>query len=173
MATHYELLGVRPDASVEEIQRAYRLLARRHHPDVQPGGDRTTMAAINGAWEVLRDPARRRSYDRAIGAPRPEARPAPPPTPDWEPLAWDTDDDLDPQDLSDEPLAPARRGPADMLVMTPVLLFLLAVATFFFAMMSGSNTLRTLAILLVPLSGFGFVLAPLFVMVRSRDRSRD
>ena len=51
MATHYDVLGVAPGATAEEIQRAYRLLALRHHPDVAPDADQSAMAAINGAWE--------------------------------------------------------------------------------------------------------------------------
>ena len=176
MRTHYDLLGVGPDASVEEIQRAYRLLALRHHPDVAPDADRETMAAINGAWEVLGDPDRRRTYDAALrGGPATDTGPEPPPTAPppgtgWQPFDWDTDDGTDPEDLSDEPYAPAERKPADLLVMTPVLLVVAAVCVFFFSIMSGSEALRTFAILLVPLAGVGFVMAPLIVMLRARGR---
>jgi curved DNA-binding protein CbpA len=68
VATHYELLGVAPGASHYEIQRAYRQLARDHHPDTFAGASsaaseqaREIMAAINAAWTVLGDPARRRA----------------------------------------------------------------------------------------------------------------
>lgn len=173
MATYYEILGVGPDASTEEIQRAYRTLARRHHPDVAPDADRVTMATINAAWAVLGDPGRRRIYDTALGGPEPAARPAPPPGSDWEPFPYEDDDDLDPEDLSDEPYAPAQRRPSDHLVMTPVLLALTAVGTFFLSIMSGSAGLRTFSILLVPVAALGFVMAPLFVMLRSRSRSPE
>ena len=172
MATYYELLGVDPDASAEEIQRAYRLLARRHHPDVAPDADRATMAAINGAWAVLSDPARRRNYDAGLGHPDPPPRSAPPADPGWQPFDYD-EDDLDPADLSDEPYTIPARRPSDHLIMTPVLLMLAAVAAFSFSVMSGSTGLRTFSILLVPVSGIGFVAAPLFVMLRSRSRSRQ
>ncbi len=172
MATYYEVLGVEPDATTEEIQRAYRVQARRHHPDVAPGADRATMAAINGAWAVLGDPGRRRVYDAALGRPEPPPRPAPPRVSDWEPLPYD-DDELDPEDLSDEPYVPATRRPSDHLVMTPVLLAVTAVGVFFLSIMSGSAGLRTFSILLVPVSGVGFVLAPLIVMLRSKSRSRE
>lgn len=174
MATHYERLGVGPEATAEEIQRAYRLLALRHHPDVAPDADRATMAAINGAWDILRDPDRRRTYDASIrepGAP-PHAEPPPaepPPGPGWAPLEWDTDE-ADPEDLSDEPYAPVDRRPTDVLVMAPVLLVLVAVPVFFFSLMAGSSGLRTFAILLLPVAALGFVMAPLLVMLRSRSR---
>ena len=173
MATHYEVLGVEPDAGFEEIQRAYRLLALRHHPDVAPDADPSTMAAINGAWSVLSDPVRRHNYDFELGHPDPPPRPAPPrPEDGWQPLD-DDDDETDPETLSDEPYAPAQRRPSDMLVMTPVLLVLGAVGLFFFSIMAGSSALRTFSMVLVPVSGVGFVMAPLMVMLRSRDRSGE
>jgi len=169
VATHYELLGVESDASQEEIQRAYRLLALRHHPDVAPEADPADMAAINGAWAVLSDPHRRRAYDAALGRPDPAPTARPTPETGWQPLD-DEDDDLDPEDLSDEPYAPAERRPSDVLVMTPVLLALAAVGLFFFSVMSGSTGLRTFSMVLVPVAGVGFVMAPLMVMLRSRNR---
>ena len=173
MATHYEILGIEPDAGFEEIQRAYRLLALRHHPDVAPDTDPATMAAINGAWAVLSDPVRRHNYDFELGHPEAPPRPAPPPpASDWQPL-YDDDDDADPEDLSDEPYAPAARRPSDLLVMTPVLMVVSAVGLFFLSIMSGSNGLRTFSMVLVPVSGIGFVMAPLMVMLRSRDRSGE
>ena len=171
MPTHYDLLGVTPDATTEEIQRAYRLLALRHHPDVAPDADQAVMTTINGAWSVLSDPARRRTYDAALGQPEAAARPTPPPATGWEPLAYDDEDDVDPEDLSDDPYAPVEHRPSDMLVMTPVLLAVGAVGLFFVSVMSGSNGLRTFSMLLVPVSGLGFVMAPLIVMLRSRNRS--
>jgi len=175
VATHYELLGVGPTAPLDEIQRAYRLLALRHHPDVAPDADSETMATINAAWDVLRDPRRRRDYDRALGepAPSPSARPRPAPSPDraWRPLDDDDDDDVDPEDLDDAPYVRVPDTPSDHLVMTPVLLLLVAGGMFFFAMIAGSTMLRTLAIMLVPVAGVGFIMAPLFVMMRSRSRS--
>jgi hypothetical protein len=64
-ATHYETLGVRADATTAEIRDAYRALARRHHPDRGPV-DTGAMAAINEAYRVLGDPARRAVYDAAL-----------------------------------------------------------------------------------------------------------
>ena len=86
--THYEQLGVTPLAGRDQIRLAYRDLARRYHPDSQAGSSER-MAAINEAWRVLGDPARRAVYDahlRSSGsaspqsersAAAPSARPAP------------------------------------------------------------------------------------------------
>lgn len=55
-----------PDATAAEIRSAYRRLAREHHPDARGGAASAEMAAINEAWHVLSDPARRVRYDAAL-----------------------------------------------------------------------------------------------------------
>jgi len=63
----YSLLGLAPGASSADIKRAYRRLARRYHPDINPG-DRaaeTLYRRISDAYETLVDPERRRAYDAA------------------------------------------------------------------------------------------------------------
>ncbi len=60
----YALLGVRRDASAEEIKRAYRKLAREHHPDVSgEDGSEERFKEVTAAYEILSDPAKRRQYD--------------------------------------------------------------------------------------------------------------
>lgn len=61
---HYETLQVSPRADAEVIEAAYRVLARRLHPDRNPSPTATAaMAQLNAAWETLRDPVRRAAYD--------------------------------------------------------------------------------------------------------------
>ena len=62
-ADHYRILQVDPGADVEVIQAAYRVLARRFHPDL--AGDDATMKRLNEAWEILGHKDRRAEYDRA------------------------------------------------------------------------------------------------------------
>jgi molecular chaperone DnaJ len=68
--THYDTLRVAPSASGAEIRDAYRRLAREHHPDhrVASGSaaDSISMPAINEAYRVLGDPARRAVYDAGL-----------------------------------------------------------------------------------------------------------
>jgi len=65
-ADPYKVLQVDSEAEDEVIQAAYRRLAQKYHPDVASGPDAAArMAAINAAWEVLRDPTRRAAHDLA------------------------------------------------------------------------------------------------------------
>jgi len=64
---YYVILGLRPGASEGDIRRAYRRLARKYHPDINPG-DQTAEALfrqIVEAYETLIDPERRLQYDRS------------------------------------------------------------------------------------------------------------
>ena len=65
---YYETLGLKRDASPEQIQRAYRRLARQYHPDVNKSvGAAEKFKHINEAYEVLKDPQKRQRYDQ-LGA---------------------------------------------------------------------------------------------------------
>ena len=63
---YYEILGIKRDASQKEVKSAYRRLARKHHPDVNPGdkGAEGRFKEINQAFEVLSDAEKRAKYDR-------------------------------------------------------------------------------------------------------------
>ena len=65
MADPYEVLGVSPDASLEELKRAWRSAARKWHPDRNPSEEAAArFKEVAAAWEELSDPARRARLDR-------------------------------------------------------------------------------------------------------------
>src|SRR2546426_9465554 len=66
---YYSTLGVAKTANAKEIKQAYRKLARKHHPDVNPGDKaaESKFKGINEAYEVLGDPDKRKKYDE-LGA---------------------------------------------------------------------------------------------------------
>jgi len=69
-ATPYEVLGVSPTASQDDLRRAYRRLMRETHPDT--GGDAARFTAVQVAWERVGDPDDRAAYDRGRPAARDE-----------------------------------------------------------------------------------------------------
>jgi DnaJ-class molecular chaperone len=75
--TPYEVLGVKPDASADEIRKVYRKLAKQFHPDLNPGKPEAEarFKSISAAYDLLSDPEKRARYDRGeideTGAERP------------------------------------------------------------------------------------------------------
>jgi DnaJ-class molecular chaperone len=62
---YYVILGIPVDADDESIRHAFRMLARRFHPDAGAGSSAEKFHRIFEAYETLRDPARRAAYDRS------------------------------------------------------------------------------------------------------------
>lgn len=63
--THYTTLGVSRDATADEIRAAWRVVARRLHPD-RPGGDAAAFAEASAAYNVIGDFYERQSYDTEL-----------------------------------------------------------------------------------------------------------
>lgn len=74
MNTLYEILEVSENASKEVIEKAYRVLAKKYHPDLQTPENKqiaeTKMKQINEAYDVLSNEEKRRAYDEELGAKR-------------------------------------------------------------------------------------------------------
>lgn len=68
MKTHYDLIGVKKDATQDEIRKAYLSLAKQLHPD-KTGGDKESeskLKEINAAYDVLKDKNKRATYDQSL-----------------------------------------------------------------------------------------------------------
>lgn len=86
---HYEVLGVRPEANLWEIELAYKGRRSQYHPDRYTAGDDTVvkwatekMQALNKAYSVLKDPEERERFDRGQASASAKARPTAKPSPE-------------------------------------------------------------------------------------------
>jgi hypothetical protein len=188
--TLYDVLGVAPGASPEEVRRAYLALARRHHPDVtgdaaaaRTGAERR-MQELNVAWATLRDPGKRKEYDAELARRRPAPRPASPPG-ERSPygsrprapsgasvnfVPYYDCEPLDPADLDDTPLG---AGPVPRWVqLLPPGLLVLALASLAVGLVVQLPPLVGLGVIAFSLATVSFLLAPLVAISRSSRRGR-
>jgi hypothetical protein len=167
--THYQVLGVPPAATPADVRRAYLALARRYHPDrLAASGDveaEERMRAINAAWAVLGDEHRRRDYDAELRATELAGRRPGGPSPGFVPIV---DDDTDYAALLDDTPIDGTRVPR-ALQLVPVVLLVLAVGAASTGMVLQSPGLLALAVGSVVLSVLGFIAAPVFAVMRSRQ----
>ncbi len=74
-SNHYATLGLDQRCTAEQIRAAYRVLAKQHHPDLNPNSAAASARTqtLNGAYEILSDPEQRAAYDRELEAPKKSA----------------------------------------------------------------------------------------------------
>jgi curved DNA-binding protein len=114
---YYKVLGVERTASDDEIKKAFRRLARKHHPDISKAADASArMQELNEAYEVLRDKEKRAAYDR-VGQGARAGQPFHPP-PGWDSGfefsggPGESGDDVDHSAFFEALFGAARRGGA-------------------------------------------------------------
>jgi curved DNA-binding protein CbpA len=82
--TYYEVLGIAPSASTEEVEQAFRRLARQVHPDLNSGDPvraEARMKELNEIRDILADPLLRAAYDERLRSSHPPTPAPPPPAP--------------------------------------------------------------------------------------------
>jgi len=185
---HYEIFGVEPEASVDEIKRSYLSLARREHPDLHNETPTSRlhaenrMRAINAAWAVLSDPDERAFYDRQRlgvsgeksgsggkreGAQRTEWA-ANRPSPDWEPFDSASAEVFD--EAHDQPITSGELP--SWLAVAPVVSFVYGLVAMSFGSFIGFRLLAISGIAALLGSILLFVIAPLVALGRSRRGDR-
>ena len=166
MSTLYDVLGVPPSASADEVKRAYHRMAREHHPDVGAGGSGDPMVKVNAAWAVLGDPVSRRAYDRELARRTATTEP-----PDVEPDDFTTFINYAGFGGAFEPdPEPRPYTLADALVLVPVAVLAVAVACFAFSTMTEAPVLLLTSVILLAVAAMSFMATPLLVLRRSIRR---
>lgn len=184
VVTHYEVLGVEPDAPVTEIRRAYLDLARRNHPDVVDGSRRAEAEArmrdLTAAWAVLGDARRRSRYDDELDAARRAAQgdrsvrrtPFVPYEDDDDPPDERFDAVRIGDDLTDESLGTGVRPPR-LLQVLPAGLLLLAIGALSAGLAASFGPLLALGAVALVGSMLTFVAAPVWTIFASRNSERE
>lgn len=181
----YEVLGVDPSASDQEIRRVYVELARRHHPDFFAGADEVRraeadrrMRQINEAWHILGDPARRAAYDRdqRLRRTSPAAGPSVvdrSPKRAWRPVDPDDGaDEPDPRDLVDDTPIGDGSAPPRGLPLAVTVLFLAAVGASCAGLVARSTGLLALGMALFGLAVVTLLAGPVIALGKSWSTER-
>ncbi|KAJ7116230.1 hypothetical protein C8R43DRAFT_1038392 [Mycena crocata] len=72
-STHYDTLGIRREATMDQVKTAFFAMSKEHHPDVPDHKMKPPFHEITAAYNVLRDPISRRAYDNTLPAPARQA----------------------------------------------------------------------------------------------------
>lgn len=183
--THYEVLGVRSDASTDEIRRAYLVLARTHHPDFHASSGAGPVASaeermrrINLAWQVLGDDRDRAAYDRTIGlragaggtvaggavaAPNIQQ-----PSTEFRPY-FEVDEDDDDSWRYEPDEGDPSTVPPKALLMAPPALGALGLVLLVFSLTTGLAPLSAIGVVCLGLSVVLFIFTPVVAMFRSQS----
>ncbi|HEU5085488.1 MAG TPA: J domain-containing protein [Acidimicrobiales bacterium] len=174
---HYDELGVPPTATTAEIRAAYVALARRHHPDRMNGSPApeqaraaARMAAVNAAWTVLSDPARRAAYDARLGVPDGGSS-AHVRSPDTTFRPLDDSDDIDPRLLDDTPSGAPTLPRA--LAFIPTGLAVVGVAFVILGALLGLGGLLIGGFFVLACAGLAFLALPFAALISASRADRE
>lgn len=176
--THYEVLGVAPDADAAALRAAYIRLARDHHPDrhaAAPVSQRVdaerSMQAINAAWRELGDPERRRRYDLSLRVDHGGASVDDEMTSSWRPYDDGWEVDLDDEDRFGD-VGARRPAGGRLLALLPVACLAAGIGALVVGALVGLGALLAVGVIAIVLSLLLFVLAPLAVILESRHHDQ-
>ncbi len=171
----YEVLGVEPTASMEEIRRSYLRLARASHPDFHNESDddrllaETRMRAINAAWAVLGDVDERSAYDRRRIQADAGARPRPFHDKTAAHEAWEPFDDRPAPQFDERDDRPITSSALPRwLALAPPLLGAGGLTGLFVGSLIELVFMVEVGLVALVLSGLLFMGAPLFALTSSR-----